>query len=140
MPPAAEHEALSPYPDNPGVGAAVRRVQFIGRRGMKQRCLWGQVDELNEERPHVMGSRHDMEPILRTLSTGNLAAMTADEGLALSPAEAAVLAWFVIDEPRMTYADAAKKLGVAEDFVRIIESRAKSKLRRFTGERWPLDQ
>jgi DNA-directed RNA polymerase specialized sigma24 family protein len=81
-----------------------------------------------------------MEPILRTLRTGNLAAMTADDGLTLSPAEAAVLAWFVIDEPRMTYADAAKKLGVSEDFVRIIESRAKSKLRRFTGERWPLDQ
>ncbi|MET7631807.1 hypothetical protein ABZS53_15325 [Streptomyces sp. NPDC005499] len=62
-----------------------------------------------------------------------------DEGLLLTPKEAAVLAWFVIDgKEHLSVERAAAKLGIDESLIRLYMSRAKSKLRRYAGERWPL--
>jgi len=62
-----------------------------------------------------------------------------DEGLLLTPREAALLAWFVIDgEERLSIEEAAAKLGIRPDTAKVIISRAKSKLRLYAGERWPL--
>jgi predicted transcriptional regulator of viral defense system len=61
------------------------------------------------------------------------------EGLLLSPSDAAMLAWFVIDDvERLTIEEAAGKLGVSPETARVIISRAKSKLRRYAGTHWPL--
>ncbi|MEV7902120.1 hypothetical protein [Streptomyces anulatus] len=62
-----------------------------------------------------------------------------DEGLLLTPIEAAVLSWFVIDsEERLSVEEAARKLGCSPHLVRARISSVKSKLRLYAGQRWPL--
>lgn len=62
-----------------------------------------------------------------------------DEGLLLSPREAALLAWFVIDgQESLSIEEAAAKLGVRPDTAKVIISRVKSKLRLYAGKRWPV--
>ncbi|WNI17665.1 hypothetical protein [Actinacidiphila sp. ITFR-21] len=62
-----------------------------------------------------------------------------DEGLLLTPREAALLSWLVIDgEERLSIEEAASKLDIRPDTARVIISRAKSKLRLYAGQRWPL--
>ncbi|MFJ3270960.1 hypothetical protein [Streptomyces sp. NPDC086776] len=64
----------------------------------------------------------------------------ADDGLLLTPREAALLAWFVIDDrEHLSVETAAAKLGIHPDMAAIVISRAKSKLRRYAGQRWPLE-
>lgn len=63
-----------------------------------------------------------------------------DDGLLLTPREAALLAWFVIDHrEHLSVEKAAAKLGIRPDMATIVISRAKSKLRRYTGQHWPLE-
>ncbi|WP_274032601.1 hypothetical protein [Streptomyces sp. MMBL 11-1] len=62
-----------------------------------------------------------------------------DDGLLLTPIEAAVLSWFVIDgEERLSVEEAARKLGCTPHLVRARISSVKSKLRLYAGQRWPL--
>ena len=62
-----------------------------------------------------------------------------DQGLLLTPREAALLAWFVIDDQeRLSLEEAAAKLDIRPDTANALISRAKSKLRLYAGERWPL--